>query len=182
MSKFHFIQPYSMKSPPNIGGSINQAIEQLHADGEDWIILTDHDVCWLRSDSKRQLISILETTEYDVLGPVTNRLSMPHQVIDGMFDVMSFDEHVRVGNYLHERNYGQVISTSDILAAFCLCFRVSTWRSLGCFLENSIQFDSVFSCDAINKGYKLGIMSGIYLWHSYRILSDCPKFDISHLI
>lgn len=171
-----------MQSPPNIGGSINEAIDQLNADTNDWIILTDHDVCWLRADSKRQLIEILANTEYDVLGPVTNRLSMPHQVIEPMFDISDMTEHIKVANYQHETQYGKVIPTTDILAAFCLCFRISTWRELGRFTENCIQFDSIFSCDAVNKGYKLGIMPGIYVFHLYRMWSDNAKFDIKHLI
>lgn len=176
----HYISPY--RSDKNIGLAINLAIARINEDDEEWICLQDMDICWLRPDSKSQLEQILAETECDILGPVTNRLSMPHQVIEPMFDIFDMTEHIKVANYQHETQYGKVIPTTDILAAFCLCFKVSTWRDLGGFIENSIQFDSVFSCDAVNKGYKLGILPGIYVFHLYRMWSDCPKFDVKHLI
>lgn len=161
---------------------MNDAIAHINATDEDWVIHVDQDALFLRPDSKLQLEQILYETEFDILGPVTNRLSMPHQVIEPMFDISDITEHIKVANYQHDNHYGNVIPTTDILAAFCLCFRVKTWRYLGGFIENSVQFDSVFSCDAVNKGYKLGIMHGIYIFHLYRMWSECPKFDVKHLI
>lgn len=187
MSKYHFIQPYSMSSPPNIGGSINEAIEQLHAEANDWVILTDHDVCWLRADSKRQLIEILGNTEYDVLGATTNRLANDYQlavIFNGIdvFDNTDIKFHVEIADYLHKRNYGKVQEYPHVLAAFCLCFKINSWLELGKFTEKTIAFDTEFSLAAQESGMKLGLMTGIYLWHSYRLTSDNPKYDVSHLI
>lgn len=178
--KIHYISPYSITK--NIGCAINSAIKQLNASSEDWIILQDMDICWLRPDSKRQLEEILNTTEYDILGPVTNRLSMPHQLAIGMFDVTDMREHIKAANAYHDANYGQVIPTKDILAAFCLCFRVSTWEKVGGFQQNSIQFDSIFCLSAMNSGAKMGITTGIYLYHHYRMWSDNPKYSVAHLL
>lgn len=176
----HYIQPYSIEK--NIGGAINSAISQLNAPETDWICLLDHDVMFLRPDSKKQLEEILETTDYDVLGVTTNRLAMDHQVCNGMFDVYDIRDHVRVANQQHDTHYGDVLPINDILAAFCLCFRVSTWHKLGGFKENSLQFDSLFSCAARALKMKLGIMTGIYVFHAYRLLSTNPTQDITHLL
>jgi GT2 family glycosyltransferase len=178
--KVHYIQPYNILK--NIGKGINDAINQINADRNDFIVLLDHDVCFLRADSKRQLEEILNTTDYDILGPVTNRLSMPHQLANGMFDVTDMREHIKAANAYHEANYGQVIPTKDILAAFCLCFRVSTWEKVGGFQQNSIQFDSIFCASAMNSGAKCGIMVGVYVFHCYRLLSDNPKYSFQHLL
>lgn len=180
MSKVHYISPF--RSDKNIGKALNDAIAQFTANEDDFIVHIDQDVLFLRPDSKQQLEQILLTTSFDLLGCVTNRLSMPHQVIEPMFDIYDMTEHIKIANYQHDNHYGKVIPTNDILAAFCLCFRVSTWRELGGFTDNCIQFDSIFSCDAINKGYKLGIMPGIYVFHLYRMWSDNAKFDIKHLM
>lgn len=183
----HYIQPYDKHSPPNIGGAINAAIRQLNADQNDFICLLDHDVLFLRPDGKKQLEEILKTTDYDILGPATNRLAMQHQLVitfegEDVFTNTDITFHCRIANYLHKANYGSVIPLNDILAAFCLCFRVSTWERLGGFKENSLQFDSLFSCAARSLKMKLGIMTGIYLFHAYRLMSDNPTQDIKHLL
>lgn len=176
----HFISPYSITK--DIGGCINEAIAQLSAPDEDWIVHADMDVLWLRPDSKAQLIQILNTTDYNILSTTTNRLAMPHQLVDGMFNEFDIREHVKVADKMSDLNYGLVIPTHEVLAAFCLCFTVKTWREMGGFIPKSLQFDSMFSILANRKGYKLGIMSGIYLFHSYRIMSDRPAADIKHLM
>ena len=146
-------------------------------------MLLDHDVLFLRPDSKKQLEEILETTDFDILGPATNRLSMPNQLVSGMFGVTDIKEHIKCANAMHEANYGQVFQINDILAAFCLCFRVKTWQKLGGFHENSLQFDSLFCCAARTMKMKLGIMVGIYCFHLYRMWSvDNPTQDITHLL
>lgn len=178
----HYIQPYDKQAPPNIGGAINSAIRQLNADPSEWIVLLDHDIMFLRPDSKKQLEEILETTDFDILGVATNRLAMSHQLVPCMFDVTDIREHLKCANAMHEANYGKVIQIQDILAAFCLCFRISTWIKLGGFHENSLQFDSLFSIAARRAKIKLGICTGIYVFHAYRLLSDNPTQDIKHLL
>lgn len=173
----HYISPYSTSK--NIGGAINKAIRQLNADTSDWICLTDHDVLWLLPDSKARLERILSTTDYDVLGPVTNRLAMPYQLASNMFDVTDIKRHIEVAKMLES---DVVEPYPHILAAFCLCFRVSTWRKLGGFAENDICFDLTFSLMAQKSKLKLGLMVGVYLFHAYRMWSDNPKMDVTHLL
>lgn len=178
--KILYIQPYDKNSPPNIGGAINSAILQLNADSGDWICLLDHDVMFLLPDSKKQLEQILETTDYDILGPITNRLGAKTQLVPGMFDVTDIAKHISVAKDFSATYYNEVVSIRDPLAAFCLCFRVSTWEKLGRFPENNLSFDWLFSERAIREGMKLGLMTGIYVFHSYRLFSN--KEDYSHLL
>lgn len=178
----HYIQPYDKNSPPNIGRAINSAIKQLNPYESDWICLLDHDVMFLRPDSKKQLESIIETTDYDVLGCVTNRLAASTQLVRDMFNEFDIRKHAEVANKMHELNYGVVVETKDILAAFCLCFKYSTYKALNGFFEGVISFDSLFCIEAAHKGFKMGICPGIYLFHAYRLLSDNPKVDVRHLL
>lgn len=176
----HYIQPYRIDR--NIGKAINDAIIQLRPEQNDWICLTDHDVCFLRPDSKAQLEEILAKADYDLLSPVTNRLAMNHQLINGMFDCYDMREHQKAANACHEEMHGVIDRTYSVLAAFCLCFKVSTWEKLGRFIENSMAFDSLFSYMALNEDMKLGIMRGIYVYHHYRAWSDNPTQEVSHLL
>ena len=178
--RVHYISPYDSKNK-NIGGAINSAIQQLNPDPKDWIVHIDQDAFWLLPDSKKQLEEILSTTNYDLLGPVTNRLAQRYQLAYGYFDQFDIREHVKYAKRLQEDNYSVIQSTPNILAAFCLCFRVSVWEKIK-FIENSLQFDSQFSITAKKMGFKSGILLGIYVYHNYRILSDNPTQDISHLI
>jgi hypothetical protein len=174
----HYIQPYSTEK--NIGGAINKAIIQLNAPADDWICLLDHDVMWLLPDSKARLERILLTTDYDILGPVTNRLAMPYQLVSGMFDITDIKTHIDVAKKLESDT---VEPYPHILAAFCLCFRVKTWQQLGGFKENDITFDLIFCLMAQKSKMKLGLCVGIYLFHTYRMFADeNPKYYIKHLL
>lgn len=176
----HYIQPFSVEK--NIGRAINAAILQLNANNEDWICLLDHDVLWLLSDSKAQLEHILANTDYNVLGALTNRLGLKYQLIPNMFNNDSIWNHIQTAETQQKQFYGIVEPIREILAAFCLCFTVETWRKLGMFKEKTIQFDSIFCATAINRGMKLGIMKGIYLLHLYRFNSPYPLTDYLHLM
>ena len=178
----HYISPYDSSPAKNIGGAINKAITQLAANSEDWIALTDYDVLWLLPDSKSQVEQILSTTDYDLLGAVTNRLAMPYQLHQGMFDIYDIRHHIEVAKSRRDMAYSEVEPYTNILAACCLCFRVSTWQTLGQFEENSLQFDSLFSIKARAMGMKLGLMLGVYVYHIYRTGSAEPLTDITHLL
>jgi len=173
----HYISPYSTSK--NIGKAINDNIRQLNPNDEDWLVLIDHDVLFLLPDTKARLERILSTTNYDILGCVTNRLAMPYQCVQGMFDETDIRKHIEVAQILES---DEVQPYMHILAAFCLCFQVKTWRKLGGFAENSIQFDTTFSLMAEKSGLKKGLMTGVYLFHAYRMWSDNPKQDVAHLL
>lgn len=173
----HYISPYS--TTKNIGQSINQAIHQLNASEDDWIVHIDQDCMFLLPDTKARIERILSTTEYDILGAVTNRLAMPYQLVNGMFDVWDIREHVKVAKQLES---DVVQPYMHILAAFCMAFRVETWRKLGGFSQNTITFDTDFCLMAERMGMKKGLMVGCYVFHAYRPLSDNPKSDIKHLL
>ena len=177
----HYISPFSITK--NIGGAINAAVEQLSPIDEDWIVLTDHDVMFLLPDSKKQLEEILNTTQLDILAPMTNRLAMPYQLVSGMFDEYDIREHIKKATLVSALNYGEVFETRELLAAMVLCFRYSTYKNLGGFAEHSISFDSMFCARAINANMRLGIMTGIYLFHLYRMWGDVEaKNNYLHLL
>lgn len=178
----HYISPYSTSTPPNIGGAINDAIRQLAPADDDWIVHVDQDVCFLRPDSKAQIAKVLEGTDYDVLGGLTNRLSGTHQLYGEQFNSETdIREHIAIAQYCHTRHYGEVVQTDVNLAAFLMAFRVQTWKKVGGFVENHVRFDSYFTDDVMRLGGKLGIMKGVYVFHLYRMWSDNPLWEVEHL-
>lgn len=176
----HYISPYSTEK--NIGGAINTAIRQLRPHPDDWIVHVDQDVCFLRPDSKAQIGEVLGVTDYDVLGCLTNRLSSGHQLYQGEFnDSGDMREHIAIANHCHAIGYGRVLPTAVNIAACLMAFRVSTWGRVGGFVENNVRFDSYFTDDVMRMGGKLGIMSGVYVFHLYRMWSDNPVWEVGHL-
>lgn len=180
----HYISPF--RSDKNIGKALNDAIEQLNPAEDDWICHMDQDAMWLLPDSKAQLEEILSSTKYDVLGPKTNRLGSSTQLVrlwqgEEVFDNTDLLYHLDIAKGLWVMNRNGICPLEDgVLAAFCICFRVSTWRKVGRFHENNLAFDWLFSEIARKQGFKLGIMSGLYIFHLYRTGRD--KGDYSHLI
>lgn len=179
----HYISPY--RTDKNIGRALNEAITQLSPSDDDWIVHTDQDICFLRPDSKRQIEETLATIRPIpiVLGCLTNRLASPHQLHGGKFnDDSDIRNHIAIANECHNSNYGIVKETSINIAAMLMCFRVSTWKEVGGFRENSIRFDSEFT-DAVQAGGgKIGIMQGVYVFHLYRMWSENPIWEMGHLV
>lgn len=176
--KCHWISPYDRQK--NIGGAINQAIEQLNAADDDFIIHSDQDVLILLPDTKAHIMDILETTDYGILGCLTNRLGSNDQLIMGMFNEDSITAHVARAKKVWEYN-GSSVAPAEVVAAMLMCFKVSTWRKLGGFDENRINFDWLFCTRAPRAGLKVGIMAGIMVFHLYRWNSKDPANDYKHL-
>lgn len=172
----HYISPF--RSDKNIGKSINDAIEQVNPNDEDWIIHCDMDVCFLLPDTKSRIERILNTTDCQILGCMTNRLGLTYQLVTGMFNQDNIWSHIEMAKQIQS---DEVVEVRHILAAFMLCFKVSVWKRFK-FTENSIQFDSIFCAKAMNKGVKLGLMTGIYVLHLYRYQSVNPATDYLHLL
>lgn len=176
----HWISPY--RTDKNIGKAINDAITTLAAEPDDWIIHVDQDVLFLQPDTKGKILSILETTNYDILGCMTNRLGLSDQVIKTRSGEDSISKHVETAEWLWKwEQYSPAIKDTDCVAAMVMCFKVSTWQRLGGFDDNRINFDSLFCYRAQKAGMRMGIMRGIYVFHLYRWGQSDPSNYIKHL-
>lgn len=180
--KIFYISPFSVEK--NIGGAINQAIRDLRYEPDDWIVHCDQDMMWLLPDSKAQVERILRSTDFDILGCMTNRLRLPQQLVGGKFiENDKIRDHIALAKKCRENAGDYVKMSNGVVAAFMLCFRVSIWEKVGGFVEDVLNFDIQLCweaqkiCDA-----KIGIMSGVYVFHGYRMWSTTPKLDCNHLI
>lgn len=180
--KIHYIQPYSIDK--NIGLAINEAVKAINYAPDDWFILTDHDMMWLLPDSKAQVEQILHGTDYDILGCMTNRIRSTEQLVNNQFiENDNVRTHIRMATRCRENFGDRIKGATGVVAAFMLCFRVSVWEKVGGFVENSITFDWHFNNEARKiAGAKVGIMQGVYVFHSYRLWSDKPLKECNHLI
>lgn len=178
--KVHYISPYSQSK--NIGKAINDAIAVLNIDNNDWIVLSDHDVLFLLPDTKLRIEQILAKTDYNLLGCLTNRVSARQQRLTDTIDNNdSILHHIQVARRNWQNNGHAVELFKGDVAGFLMCFKKQTWIDHNQFEENSLVFDRYFTRAVRLFGGKVGIMKGIYVWHTYRLESDDPRNYVAHL-
>jgi hypothetical protein len=176
--KIHYITPFA--TDKNIGKEYNARIEELPDDC--WICLRDGDTLFLTPNWGAQIEAIVERNKdsFQVISCVTNRLRGKHQLYNNTFSENGdISHHVNIANHLQENYFDEVQSTTSI-AGLCMIFNKDTWKQCN-FKEHSIHFDSQFCLDVKNKGGKIGIAKGLYLFHLYRWGQQDPKSYIKHL-
>lgn len=174
-----YLQPYA--SDKNIGKEYNYHCEQVSAG--DWICILDHDVMFLHPETKKQMEEIVMTqgNAWDLLGCVTNRIASPHQCAYNLFsDDPDILNHYNTAKTLHCAHYGVVEMTLKGIAGFLMLMPKKTWEKLK-FTENLIHFDTDFSRRLLQRGGKIGIMKGVYVFHYYRFHASDPKQYKKHL-
>lgn len=180
--KIWYSNPYSTEK--NIGKAYNDFCEIVPND-EDWIVLQDGDICFLTSKWGRQIEETIKLygNHFDLITCQTNRLGRPFQRYKGEFSE-NFDMkyHTELAVKLENENWCKIkdITNTKKVAGMLMIFKKSLWNETK-FNENDIAFDDTWSKELIKKGYKFGMMTGLYVWHSYRLLSEKPIGDRAHL-
>lgn len=179
--KIWYSNPYSTEK--NIGRAYNEFCS-LVPDG-DFICLTDGDMMYLTSDWGKQIEDVVKENgnKFGLIGCMTNRLGRKTQRIGEMDNNHDMLRHYEIAKKLSKNHYGKVqdVTRQKYVAGMFMLFPKSVWNKVK-FRENNISFDDHFSNDVRKKGYKLGLMKGLYVYHLYRAWSDNPSKDIAHLI
>lgn len=175
-----YLQPYA--TDKNIGREYNYQCEKIPEN--DWLCIMDHDTMFLHHETKKQIEEIVLTqgSSWDLLGAITNRIGSPHQCANGILsDDPNIKVHYEIATNIHILNYGVVELTLKGIAGFLMLMPKSTWDKLK-FVENNIAFDTDFSRRLLQKGGRIGIMQGVYVFHYYRFHADNPKQFKEHLL
>lgn len=180
--KIHYSNPYA--ADKNIGRALNEFCSMV-PDG-DWICLQDGDMMYLTPDWGRQIAEAVmkHGDRYALIGCVANRLGRSIQRHHGVFsDDHDIRNHYRIAQELKERHWAEVkdITSSRYVAGMFMLFPKTTWNRVK-FAENSTAFDDQFSRAVLHSRGRLGLMTGLYVYHMYRIWSDAPAGDKKHLI
>ena len=75
---------------------------------------------------------------------------------------------------MSEKLEGSAVEPTSGVAGFFMAFKKSTWLKSGKFTENkslSHRFDTEFNNSVRKIGGTIGMMTGVYVTHSYRIWS-----------
>lgn len=188
--EIRYITPFSTEHNnlkwPNIGGCYNQVISELPDDC--YVCLRDGDTMFLTPDWGKQIESIIENnSEFDLITCMTNRVGLKHHCCgDYLFNCTNITEHIIHAHSLkqkfgHEVSSGSNLYPITVAPGYFMLFHKSLWQKVGGFPEYDITFDRVFSKKVLKDGGKIGIATGLYIFHSYRMLSSNPQNSINHL-
>lgn len=175
-----YISPFA--TDKNYGGELNRVISELPDDC--YIVVRDWDTLPTTPDSLygQQIEAIITANpDYALIGCVTNRLRSPDQLYNRTFsECGDIGEHLRIGKELYDQHYSEVVPLRGIAGLFML-FHKSVWERVR-FRENTHLFDKYF-CSALRKRrLKIGMATGLYMFHLYRFGQSKPKEATGHLI
>lgn len=175
MPVIHYITPFC---DGNIGKGINDTIQYLPE--ADWVCLRDQDTLLFRGSGELIQDIVERNSDYALIGCMMNRLNIKSQLAYSHFsDDFNLVQHGGIFDEF-KREGSVVIQTADDIAGAFMLFPKTTWTQVGGFLERSIIFDRKFTRSARNIG-KVGIATGLYIFHLYRMNSLNPTDDITHL-
>jgi hypothetical protein len=181
--KVHHITP--ARSDKNFGKSINDLVKNFAP--SDWIALRDIDTLPLDHVSFiKQCEEIANSGVFDLVSGMTNRLGLNYQLVGGkMSENTDMAKEVNLAKSLALKHGSKVDPINETVAGFFMLFSKDIWDKVKGFPEGAIMIngemvDYIFSKKVIEKGGKIGIAQGIYLFHLYRWGKN--RKDKSHLI
>lgn len=169
----------------------NKYMELLPND-DDWACFIDHDAMFTTLDWYHQLMDIIEKNpEYSCFTSMTNRLYSSWQIPKGI-DEKTHDiiYHRKIGLEIQAENYNQVIDITDCedlpkppgvptrekipLCDVMLLIKKSAWKKVPFRKYNETMYgvDNMLHLDMRDNGYKVGLMTGVYLYHWHRAFQD----------
>jgi len=174
------IIPYS--TGKNLGKAYNDAISCLPDDCH--VCIRDGDTCWLTPDYGVHLAKYIELHPTAVLTCLTNRINEraeQQHIIDR--DNCKMDFHIRISESMKSQLY-TTTALHGFVSGFCLVFPKSLWQQHK-FAEKQVYEDRGphnllgVDNDWTNRVRAAGIpilrMDGIYIWHTYRLLTNSKE-------
>jgi GT2 family glycosyltransferase len=173
----YYSNPFAIDK--NIGKAYNKFCELVPND-DDWIVLQDGDMMYLTPDWGNRINEAIHQNGQDfaLLAPVTNRLNVPHQLHNNQFS----NDHNIINHFNIAKGYNNPTAKEvESVAGVCMIFQKKTWKKIGGFVENSRTFDTQFCIALKKKGFRIGLIQNLYVYHQYRIWSETPQKDVKHL-
>lgn len=187
--KIHYIQPFALDK--DIGKAYNEEIQMIlkspNSSDIDWVCITDQDIMFLEPETKALIAKVVETqSEFKLLSCYTNRLGIePGQLHEGRrSDDPDIRNHIAIAKG-RRGLYGTEVHDYDGPVAGMLMLFPLWWGRIMPFVEgkySDVNFDIHFTQVVKNRGYKVGLMAGVYVFHLYRFGQDDPQQQIKHLL
>ncbi len=151
---------------------------------DDWGCFIDHDAMFTTSDWYPQMEAIIKANpEYSCFTVVTNRAYASWQIPEGV-NAINHDikYHRDIGKALQEANgnrVNDVTGCADLpappqtspLSGVVILLKKSAWKQVPFRLMEPGRLtgiDNLLHIDLRDKGFKVGLMTGIYVYHWHR--------------
>lgn len=116
--------------------------------------------------------AINENPNVKLFSCVANRIGTHKQRVGKIQDPNpSMKYHRLFAEKLLKANGTKVRTDVKTVSGLMLLFNKDTWTEVGGFCEDGIAaVDTKFSRSVSDKGYKIGILQGLYVMHYYRLV------------
>ncbi len=175
------VTPYSLEK--NLGQAYNEAFQNCPDD--QWLCVTDWDVMFLTPDA----ISILHGyarlyPETGIFTCWTNRIhpGTTNQLLGGIVNEDdSIRNHIKIAEQQRSTDLYKAIPIYKVISGFLMMINKKTWNEIK-FSEDMkcLGVDNDYSKKVLDSGKSILCMSGLYVWHTYRLINGIK--DKSHLL
>lgn len=175
----YYFTPYS--TTKNIGEYYNDCMAMLPSGS--WACFVDGDAMFTTPDFGHQLEEIIEEygEEYKLFTSVTNRVGTRYQCVEGAWNIDDMNTHRSIGKFLQLNKRVDVvdITNESPLSGVLMLLEKEAWFNSNRFKEaGMLGVDNSIHYSIKNEGFKVGLMSGVYVQHYYR---GGDASDNSHL-
>jgi len=162
--------PYNTDT--NIGVYYNESVSRLPSD-DDYVCFVDGDTIFTTNKWGHQIEDIIRIhgENFGLFTCVTNRLGRIEQTIANTWESDDMKFHRNVGEILYKKNYSNVvdITKGKPMGGVMIMIRKGVWKKVGGFPEKGLLgVDNEIFFRVKNKGLRIGMLSGVYLYHWYR--------------
>lgn len=176
----HIMTPYALDK--NLGRAYNEAMARVPPG--DWACLLDHDVLLLTPDAGAILHEYARLADPDMpLTCYTNRVSplSVEQLLGGTVSpTVNLGTHIRLAEAQRDQAY-KVTRLTAHFSGFLILLSRRLWDEVR-FTEDRrcLGVDTDFRQRLARAGRHVWRMDGLYVWHSYRLLTGIK--DKKHLL
>lgn len=168
------------KLVPNLGKAYNEYMELVPND-TDWVILKDRDVMFIQPDYLQIIAENLHKhRNVGLFTCLTNRVGNKMQLYQGRLSTdASMLTHFKIGQILGKGARHNMILSQTNISGVVMIIQKSVWQAIGGADDGVLGIDNKISYMVRKKGYRVGILQGLYVLHFYRL--NTTVFDKSHL-
>ncbi len=163
----HFCSPYDPDK--NIGKAYNHSASIVAED--DWLCFTDGDTMFPYPDYGTRLQTIIDKNpEYGLLTCYTNRVGDKRQCWEGVIQNHCNLSHLyRIAAEIAKKNGDTVVDLPPPLSGMLMLFPKKVWNDVKFKEEGILAVDNHFARGVTKAGYRIGLMTGFYIIHYYRL-------------
>ena len=170
----HTYIAYAPKNHPNnLGWAYRNFMDKIDNEN-DWVCFLDHDATFTTKNWYTQLEDIVEKfSDYGLFTCMTNRVGNNYQIPQSIDkNNHNIIYHRAIGKKLQDTFYDSLTDYSvmdkTLLSGHFMLVKKKTWNIINGCTNGFLGVDNDIHKRCIDKGIKVGIMNGVYVYHWYR--------------